>query len=98
MVLLAVSHSHLELFGVLTSCKASYASHFAYLVVDFVDILVALKLFNSSYERNLTHDNDFLEQKVDQAILQFFVVVCKALLDQSNWLNLIDRFFLSKHD
>lgn len=98
LVLLAVSHSHLELFGVLTSGKASNARHFAYLVVDFVNILVAFKLFNGSHERNLTHDNDFFEQEIDETIFQFLVVVCEVLLDQRKWLNLIDWFFLSYHD
>lgn len=73
--LVSIGQSLLPLLGVLPSSEAARACNFADLVIYFVDIRVLLQLIDSSHKGNFPHNDDLLEEIIDQALLHPGVLV-----------------------
>ena len=90
LVLVSLSESLLPFFAVLTPCEATDGSYFAYLIVDFVDILVLLELLKGSNEWDLSHDDNFLQEEADQTLIKVRIVIRTCGLNQSNRLDQVN--------
>ena len=92
-ILISIGQSLLPLLGVLASSKSSNCRYLADLVIDLIHIGVTLKLFHGPNEWYFAHHDNFLEQKVDQRLLQAAIIVVHLRFYKSYRLYLIDGLF-----
>jgi len=96
--LVAIGECLLPAFRILAASEGSHTRNLADLVVNLLNVGVTLQLLYSFQEGDLSHDDYFLKDHVDQTLFQVLIVVFNVLLDESHRLDQVDGIFLTLLD